>query len=163
MAMSRDQRRALRLLAGSPLGVTEAIMLAHGFTNAMLDALVRDGLATAEQRKCGQVVANDGDQPALIGELDKNFGMFCHQERSLRGWWSAQWANAPGNAPSSAAQTAGLLIGLGVQKILRLLAQPFQIIFRHGNPEPQPTLALQLWTSTRIDLILRQLRAPFSF
>jgi hypothetical protein len=29
MAMSRDQRRALRLLAGSPLGVTEAIMLAH--------------------------------------------------------------------------------------------------------------------------------------
>ena len=25
-------------------------MLAHGFTNAMLDALVRDGLATAERR-----------------------------------------------------------------------------------------------------------------
>jgi len=49
--MSRDQRRALHLLAGSPLGVTEAIMLAHGFTNAMLDALVRDGLATAEQRE----------------------------------------------------------------------------------------------------------------
>jgi hypothetical protein len=38
------------LLAGSPLGVTEAIMLAHGFTNATLDALVRDGLATAERR-----------------------------------------------------------------------------------------------------------------
>jgi len=51
MAISRDQRRALRLLAGSPLGVTEAIMLAHGFTNAMLDAMVRDGLATAEQRE----------------------------------------------------------------------------------------------------------------
>jgi hypothetical protein len=51
MAMSRDQRRALRLLAGSPLGVTEAIMLAHGFTIEMLDALVRDGLATAEQRE----------------------------------------------------------------------------------------------------------------
>jgi hypothetical protein len=44
------QRRALRLLAGAPLGATEAIMLAHGFTNAMLDALVRDGLATAERR-----------------------------------------------------------------------------------------------------------------
>ena len=29
MTMSRDQRRALRLLAGSPLGCTEAIMLAH--------------------------------------------------------------------------------------------------------------------------------------
>jgi hypothetical protein len=51
MAMSCDQHRALRLLAGSPLGVTEAIMLAHGFMNAMLDTLVRDGLATAERRK----------------------------------------------------------------------------------------------------------------
>jgi hypothetical protein len=38
------------MLAGSPLGATEAIMLAHGFTNAMLDALVRHGLATAERR-----------------------------------------------------------------------------------------------------------------
>jgi hypothetical protein len=50
MAVSGEQGRALRLLAGSPLGATEAIMLAHGFTNAMLDALVRDGLATAERR-----------------------------------------------------------------------------------------------------------------
>jgi hypothetical protein len=33
MAVSDEQRRALRLLAGSPLGATEAIMLAHGFTN----------------------------------------------------------------------------------------------------------------------------------
>ena len=49
--MNRDRRRALRLLAGSPLGCTEAIMLAHGFTNEMLEALVRDGLATAEQRE----------------------------------------------------------------------------------------------------------------
>jgi hypothetical protein len=51
LAMNRDQRRALRLLAGSPLGVTEANMLAHGFTIEMLYALVRDGLATAEQRE----------------------------------------------------------------------------------------------------------------
>jgi hypothetical protein len=50
MAVSGERRRALHLLAGSPLGATEAIMLAHGFTNAMLDALVRDGLATAERR-----------------------------------------------------------------------------------------------------------------
>jgi hypothetical protein len=35
------------LLAGSPLGCTEAIMLAHGFTTEMLTVLVRDGLATA--------------------------------------------------------------------------------------------------------------------
>jgi hypothetical protein len=47
MAVSRDQRRALRLLAGSPLGVTEAIMLAHGFTTDLLFDLVQKGLATA--------------------------------------------------------------------------------------------------------------------
>jgi hypothetical protein len=51
MAMSAERHRALRLLAGAPLGVTEAIMLAHGFTYTVLDALVRDGLATAEQRE----------------------------------------------------------------------------------------------------------------
>jgi hypothetical protein len=32
MAVSAERNRALRLLAGSPLGVTEAILLAHGFT-----------------------------------------------------------------------------------------------------------------------------------
>jgi hypothetical protein len=42
-----EQDRALRLLAGSPFGCTEAIMLAHGFTFEMLGRLVRDGLATA--------------------------------------------------------------------------------------------------------------------
>ena len=45
-----DRHRALRLLAAAPNGATEAIMLAHGFTNVMmLDALVRDGLATADR------------------------------------------------------------------------------------------------------------------
>jgi hypothetical protein len=47
MPMSTERHRALRLLPGSPLGVTEAIMLAHGFANAMLTVLVREGLATA--------------------------------------------------------------------------------------------------------------------
>ena len=42
-----DRRRALELLAASPDGCTEAIMLAHGFTTEMLVRLVRDGLATA--------------------------------------------------------------------------------------------------------------------
>jgi hypothetical protein len=42
-----ERLRALRLLAGSPLGCTEAIMLAHGFTTELLVNLVRDGLATA--------------------------------------------------------------------------------------------------------------------
>jgi hypothetical protein len=39
--------QALRVLAGSPLGCTEAIMLALGFTVEMLGRLVPDGLATA--------------------------------------------------------------------------------------------------------------------
>ena len=71
-----ERHRALRLLAGAPLGVTEAIMLAHGFTSAMLDALVRDGVATAERRamKAGRrrievtwlTITEDGRQ-ALAG------------------------------------------------------------------------------------------------
>jgi hypothetical protein len=47
MAMSAGRHRALCLLAGSPLGVTETIMLAHGFTVEMLGRLVLDGHATA--------------------------------------------------------------------------------------------------------------------
>jgi hypothetical protein len=47
MAVNRDRRRELRLLATA----NEAIMLAHGFTIEMLDASVRDGLATAERRE----------------------------------------------------------------------------------------------------------------
>jgi hypothetical protein len=46
MAVSADQRRALKLLAGSPDGCIMAIMLADGFKNVMLNGLVRDGLAT---------------------------------------------------------------------------------------------------------------------
>jgi hypothetical protein len=39
--------RALELLATSPDGCTEAIMIAHGFTVDMLVKLIRAGLATA--------------------------------------------------------------------------------------------------------------------
>jgi hypothetical protein len=45
---SAQQRRALRMLADAPHGCSVAIMLAHGFTNATLDKLVRDGLATIQ-------------------------------------------------------------------------------------------------------------------
>jgi len=38
------------MLAGSPHGSTESIMLAHGFAIGMLRDLVRNGLATAERR-----------------------------------------------------------------------------------------------------------------
>jgi hypothetical protein len=60
----------------SPLGATEAIMLAHGFTSAMLDALVRDELATAERRamKAGRrriaALGRSGSWPEIIADLD---------------------------------------------------------------------------------------------
>jgi hypothetical protein len=47
--ISAEQHRALRLLAGGPLGCTEAILLAHGFKTELLAALVRDGLATTQR------------------------------------------------------------------------------------------------------------------
>jgi hypothetical protein len=42
-----EQRRALQLLARSPNGCTEALMLAHGFESGILGSLVLDGLAVA--------------------------------------------------------------------------------------------------------------------
>jgi hypothetical protein len=42
------RRRALELLAASPDGATEAILVAHGFTIDLLVELVRAGLATAK-------------------------------------------------------------------------------------------------------------------
>jgi hypothetical protein len=50
MAVSADQQRALKLLAGSPDGCTMAVMLAGGFKTMMLNGLVRDGLATTTPR-----------------------------------------------------------------------------------------------------------------
>ena len=48
MTTSVQQHRALRLLADAPHGRTVAHLLAHGFTNALLDRLARDGLATIQ-------------------------------------------------------------------------------------------------------------------
>jgi hypothetical protein len=45
------RRRALELLAASPDGATEAILLAHGFTIDLLVELVRAGLATAKAER----------------------------------------------------------------------------------------------------------------
>jgi hypothetical protein len=44
-----EQRRALQLLACSPFGAAEVIMLTHGFTRGTLAGLVRAGLATAQR------------------------------------------------------------------------------------------------------------------
>jgi hypothetical protein len=50
MAVNRDQRGALQVLVGSPLGATEAMMLAHGFRAEMLARLVRDDVAGEHPR-----------------------------------------------------------------------------------------------------------------
>jgi hypothetical protein len=50
MALLPDQRGALRVLAGSPLGSTQSIMMAHGFGIETLNVLLRNGLATSERR-----------------------------------------------------------------------------------------------------------------
>jgi hypothetical protein len=39
-------RHALELLASNPQGVTEALLLAHGFSRRMLAGFLRSGLAT---------------------------------------------------------------------------------------------------------------------
>ena len=46
-----DRRRALELLAASPDGCTEALMLANGFTAELLVELVRAGLASAHAER----------------------------------------------------------------------------------------------------------------
>jgi hypothetical protein len=48
MATSVQERRALSLLAAAPHGRSVANMLANGFTDALLDRLARDGLATIQ-------------------------------------------------------------------------------------------------------------------
>jgi hypothetical protein len=53
-----DRRRALELLAGSPDGMTEAMLLAHGFRDVdMLVDLIRTGLAIA---KIERMIADRG-------------------------------------------------------------------------------------------------------
>jgi hypothetical protein len=43
---SREQRRALKKLAGTPRGLTKQFLLAHGFSVDMLSSLVLAKLAT---------------------------------------------------------------------------------------------------------------------
>jgi hypothetical protein len=50
MTLLPDQREALRILAGSPAGGTESLMLAHGFGIGTLNDLVRNWLATSKPR-----------------------------------------------------------------------------------------------------------------
>jgi hypothetical protein len=43
---SREQRRALTKLANAPRGLTEYLLIAHGFSSEMLSGLVHAELAT---------------------------------------------------------------------------------------------------------------------
>jgi hypothetical protein len=44
--VSHEQRRALKKLAGTPRGLTEHLLMAHGFSVEMLSGLVQADLAT---------------------------------------------------------------------------------------------------------------------
>jgi hypothetical protein len=60
-----EQRRALELLAGSPHGATEEMLIhGHGFSRRMLAGLVRAGLATVQRR-----VIMAGDTPVEVGKV----------------------------------------------------------------------------------------------
>jgi hypothetical protein len=51
--LGAEQRRALRLLADTPFGATEAAMFLHGFTRRVLARLIHIGLATVQREKAG--------------------------------------------------------------------------------------------------------------
>jgi len=46
-----DRRGVLELLADRQRGCSEAVLMRHGFPMSLVDALVRDGLATATPLK----------------------------------------------------------------------------------------------------------------
>jgi hypothetical protein len=58
------RRRALELLAGSADGMTEAMLVAHGFTVEQMVELIRTGLATATT---GRVMA--GARPLKVARV----------------------------------------------------------------------------------------------
>jgi hypothetical protein len=59
--LTDEQRRALLLLARSPSGCTEALMMAHGFEIAFLGKLVFEGHAMATPRE-----TRAGSKPMVV-------------------------------------------------------------------------------------------------
>jgi hypothetical protein len=59
--LSDEQLRALQLLALSPNGCTEALMMAHGFELAFLGKLILDGFAMAELHE-----TRAGSRPMMV-------------------------------------------------------------------------------------------------
>src|SRR5260221_259262 len=78
---SPNRRRALELLAASPDGATEAILVAHGFTINLLVELIRAGLATA---KAERVVAGGRSMQVTrvrVTEAGRRALPICQQRR----------------------------------------------------------------------------------
>ena len=62
--LTREQRRALELLASEPRGITDGLLLlAHGLQIKMLAGLVHEGLATAI---VGEGVEADGKTAEVV-------------------------------------------------------------------------------------------------
>jgi hypothetical protein len=77
-----NNRRALELLAASPDGATEAILVAHGFTIDLLVELVRAGLATA---KAERVMAGGRSmEVARVRITDEGRRILVHLRRRRR-------------------------------------------------------------------------------
>jgi hypothetical protein len=80
--LSLDQRRALALVAGAGMnGVTETMMLARGFTLAMLGVLVRKRLVIVQLKpvrvggkmiEVGRFRITDAGRQALQGESSRS-------------------------------------------------------------------------------------------
>jgi hypothetical protein len=56
LIVTGEERRALALLANDPNGVTEAMLVAHGFAVRMLARLVVDGLVIARHEIGGSTM-----------------------------------------------------------------------------------------------------------
>jgi hypothetical protein len=74
--LSGEALRALELLVDQR-GTTEALMLAHGFTDRMLGRLARAGLITIRHE-----VINANAKPIEVGEVRITYG----GRRALEGW-----------------------------------------------------------------------------
>jgi len=80
-----ERRRALRLLAGEPEGVIEAMMLAHGFRVELLVDLCIAGLATAkpEQMHAGGRTMESEDRVASEAVISLRFLLHPNSRTAL--------------------------------------------------------------------------------
>src|SRR5258706_16405176 len=91
--LSPRARRALELLAGNALGVTEALMLAHGFTLRMLAGLVRVGLAREQRgvlrlatRRSRSSASRSRPRAGGRSKLTERYGGNEESSEAMTGW-----------------------------------------------------------------------------